>query len=121
MAELDRTYLIGGYESVLVDENPEIVPVNCSGGSFVYYQFSEGLQAVLYVKLDDGLTTNVYKIVRRNNYNATNEPSISDDLTKGYDIGSEWYYNGDIYKCVNNASKSAVWKMITFIENDGTV
>ena len=43
------------------------------------------------------------------NFEATGVPSSSDDTTQGYQIGSLWTYNGQLYICENANSGNANW------------
>jgi len=43
------------------------------------------------------------------NFEATGVPSSSDDITQGYQVGSLWTYNGQLYICENANSGNANW------------
>jgi hypothetical protein len=45
------------------------------------------------------------------NYTASTAPTVTDDVTKGYVIGSQWVdtVSGYTYVCVNNTTGAAVW------------
>jgi hypothetical protein len=45
----------------------------------------------------------------KSNLNATSAPTKTDDLTKGYSVGSTWIYNGTTYTCTANITGAAVW------------
>jgi len=42
-------------------------------------------------------------------YDATATPTVNDDTSEGYSVGSEWQYDGTIYKCVDATEGAAVW------------
>lgn len=44
----------------------------------------------------------------KDNFSASANPTSSDNSSLGYAVGSRWYYNGNIFMCVN-ATGSAVW------------
>ncbi len=39
-------------------------------------------------------------------------PTVNDDNTKGFDVGTEWHTGSQIYKCRSNATGAAVWSQI---------
>lgn len=43
------------------------------------------------------------------NYSATAAPTVNDDEGDGYEAGSKWFYDGDIWLCVNSTSGGAQW------------
>jgi hypothetical protein len=53
----------------------------------------------------------------KNNYEATTDPTTSNDGTQGYGKGSEWLNttDGGMFKCINSATGTAIWKEITFV------
>lgn len=48
-----------------------------------------------------------------NNYAATTNPGVSNDVTQGYEVGSEWINTstGAVYKCVSAAAGAASWAL----------
>lgn len=51
-------------------------------------------------------------IIREVRYTFTNTPTINDDITKGFTIGSRWVLdNGDIYVCSDDTTGAAVWNL----------
>ena len=46
------------------------------------------------------------------NFDATNPPSASDDVTAQYEVGSKWYdiVNHVEYTCLDNTENNAIWK-----------
>ena len=57
----------------------------------------------------------------KNNYSAIVDPTVNDDITQGYKIGSKWVNNNsnEEYCCTDNATGAAVWEnstVDTFIE-----
>jgi hypothetical protein len=52
--------------------------------------------------------------IRQSLYNFGNIPTINDDFSKGYQIGSLWTLdNGDTYICADNTTSAAVWVLNT--------
>ena len=45
----------------------------------------------------------------KSNLNAVSAPTITDDLSKGYSLGSTWIYNSVTYTCTTDTTGSAVW------------
>jgi hypothetical protein len=63
---------------------------------------------VLYVMGSSGNT------IRQSLFNFSNAPTIDDDDTKGYQVGSRWTWdNGRIYVCSDNTTGAAVWTQQT--------
>ena len=61
---------------------------------------------VLYVMGSSGNT------IRWSLYNFTNAPAVTDDNTKGYQIGSRWTLDdGSIYLCSDASTGAAVWTL----------
>ncbi len=44
-----------------------------------------------------------------NNFSASANPTVNDDSGDGYSLGSTWYYNGNLFRCVNATVGAAVW------------
>lgn len=62
----------------------------------------------LYVMGGDGFT------IREVSHNFTTTPTVNDDSTKGFDIGSRWILdNGDVYVCEDDNEASAIWELQT--------
>jgi hypothetical protein len=60
----------------------------------------------LYTMEQDGLT------IREVSHNFTFAPSVTDDDSKGFVIGSRWILdNGDIYTCTDATTGAAVWSL----------
>jgi hypothetical protein len=58
----------------------------------------------LYIMNDGGTT------IRESGYNFTNTPTVNDDVTKGYVVGSRWVLdNGDVYVCSDSTEGASVW------------
>lgn len=86
-----------------------------------YYQNSivkESGTANIYVSLADDNTGNALSNgtywqymsgFSKNNFTASGAPTVNDDITEGYNYGSKWYYNGDIWMCVDPSEGAAVW------------
>ena len=61
----------------------------------------------------------IYKRTIKNNLTATTDPSVSDDNTKGYSVGSRWINTvaDRAFACMDNATDAAVWEKVT--DSDG--
>jgi hypothetical protein len=60
----------------------------------------------LYVMGDGGTT------IREVSHNFTTTPAATDDVAKGFIVGSRWLLdNGDLYICTDNTSTAAVWEL----------
>jgi len=72
---------------------------------------------VIYVSVaDDNLNNqpphaNWATLALKNNYTATTDPTVNDDVDEGYDVGSTWINNtsGAIFVCIDNTDGAAVW------------
>ena len=51
----------------------------------------------------------------KKNLVATVGPTVTDDQTAGYSVGSDWFdiTNDDAYVCLDNSTGAAVWKKTT--------
>ena len=66
----------------------------------------------LYVLEQNGLT------IRETKYKFSFTPTVNDDSTKGFIIGSRWILdNGDVYLCTDATTATAVWEL----QSAGTV
>jgi hypothetical protein len=56
-------------------------------------------------------------LTSKKNIITTSSPLVSDDISLGYSIGSEWINetNGKIFRCVDNSEGAALWLQITNI------
>lgn len=83
-------------------------------------QIIEDLATIIgQAKLGDGqypadatmgvLATNV----KKNNFEATTYPLVTDDETLGYSKGSMWIYDVDAYICTDATEGFAIWREIT--------
>ena len=60
----------------------------------------------LYVLEQNGFT------IRETKYNFTTTPTVNDDSTKGFVIGSRWILDdGDVYVCTDATTATAVWEL----------
>lgn len=60
----------------------------------------------LYVLEQNGFT------IRETKYNFTFTPTVNDDSTKGFVIGSRWILdNGNVYLCTDATTATAVWEL----------
>ena len=50
---------------------------------------------------------------RKNNLAAVNAPLFNDDVSKGYAVGSIWYFNGLLYMCNTATVDNAQWDVIS--------
>jgi uncharacterized Zn-binding protein involved in type VI secretion len=55
-----------------------------------------------------------------NSYNKTSDPTISDDSSLGYVIGSQWFNDttDTMWVCVDDTDDSAMWRPITYSTTD---
>jgi len=53
----------------------------------------------------------------KNNLGATGSPTSTDDVTKGYQLGSRWVENGEEWVCLNSTVSTAVWKKTSIISH----
>jgi nitrogen fixation protein len=61
----------------------------------------------LYTMQQDGFT------IREVSHNFTATPTVNDDITKGFVIGSRWILdNGDVYVCSDETASAAVWVIV---------
>jgi nitrogen fixation protein len=61
----------------------------------------------LYTMQQDGFT------IREVSHNFTFTPTVNDDITKGFVIGSRWILdNGDVYVCSDETASAAVWVIV---------
>ncbi|CAB4148726.1 hypothetical protein UFOVP532_26 [uncultured Caudovirales phage] len=68
----------------------------------------------LYVMGDGGTT------IREVSHNFTTTPAATDDITKGFIVGSRWLLdNGTLYVCTDNTDDTAVWELQTAVTSVG--
>jgi hypothetical protein len=61
----------------------------------------------LYVMGGDGFT------IREVSHNFTTLPTLNDDDTKGFVVGSRWILdNGDVYVCIDDTTGAAAWELV---------
>lgn len=59
--------------------------------------------------------------IREVNYKFNIAPTATDDITKGYYVGSRWVLdNGDIYVCTDSTLNAAVWQIETYADWNAT-
>jgi len=58
--------------------------------------------------------------VKKSNLEAVATPTINDDITAGYAVGSLWIYNGSLYVCLDNTAAAAVWDKVIQVTDTGT-
>lgn len=70
------------------------------------------MQTVLWSPKIGDVNVNVALI---NNYAATTDPGVSNDITQGYSVGSNWYNSSDDvwWVCVSAAEGAAEWQVLT--------
>ena len=107
------TTQIGDLDLIWTDQNPNITPVNAGRGSWIFHQ-NGGLPA-WYIKLDDGITTNIATLMARSNPAGTAPPAVTDDETKGYKPQSRYTdtVGQNEYTCISAAVGAALWKVVT--------
>jgi hypothetical protein len=70
----------------------------------------------LYILQQDGFT------IREVRYNFTITPTVNDDATKGFVIGSKWVMDDGLeYVCADSATGAAVWDISTLWEQEDGV
>jgi hypothetical protein len=54
-----------------------------------------------------------------NRFDATTDPTVNDDITEGYDVGSSWINisTGIHFRCVDETAGAAVWVRLPFDED----
>jgi hypothetical protein len=68
----------------------------------------------LYVMGDGGTT------IREVSHNFTTTPVATDDITKGFIVGSRWLLDdGTLYICTDNTDDTAVWELQTAVTSVG--
>lgn len=111
MSIIGSTDIADGSLCVLVNHDPKSVATDVKKGSLII----DG-NGKMYRKMDDGPTTNVCGVAAHKcNNEAIVPPTVDDDSTDGYDVGSRWF---DVtaekeYVCINPAEGAAVWKETT--------
>lgn len=65
----------------------------------------------------DGTVGTVATNVVKMNYDAEAEPTVNDDETDGYAIGSEWIYDERCWKCLDATEGAALWKEFEWVED----
>lgn len=58
------------------------------------------------------VSANNYTLIKTN-LNALGLPSVNDDTTQGYSVGSLWKYENNVWICTDNTANNAIWKLIT--------
>lgn len=60
---------------------------------------------------------NIQTAYHKDNFNATSNPTVNDDETGGYCVGSHWINRStnDAFLCFDATDGAAVWKEITFV------
>jgi|688.fasta_scaffold552413_2 hypothetical protein len=55
------------------------------------------------------------------NENSLIDPTVNDDLNKGFTVGSFWFNRSinKCYICLNNTQNNAVWKLLTLTDENG--
>ena len=102
------TDLGDGIRAVTVDADPRSTAVDAPAGSLILWS------GLVFFKVDSGSTTNMNAIPRKNNLAATTDPTVNDDNTLGYGIGSLWAHtvDGHMFICTDPSTGAAVWKGI---------
>lgn len=75
------------------------------------------LETLGHVKAETDADGKLILDIPKSNYNAINTPTVNDDSSKGYSIGSRWIDITHQYKqefaCVDDSEGEAVWKQTT--------
>ena len=106
--------LLGDIDAVWSDDiDPTLTAFDLPKGSWFFYQ--NGGLPHWFIKTDDGLTTNYSTVMARSTANGTAAPTVSDDVTRGYQPQSRWTDTVGVneYTCISSAVGAAVWKITT--------
>lgn len=111
MAVLSENSFGYDVEFLVVDHDPCHTPTHCGRGSLIVHvdEVTPFAKPVYFYKLDDGSTTNVERVIKRDNYSAGVVPSVTDDTSFGFDVGSKWWDGTNLYECVDGTPGAAVW------------
>jgi len=92
---------------IVVDHDPSAVATDLMKGCIIVRQSDHAW----FQKLDNGSTTNIVRLFYKNNYTATSNPGVSNDITEGYEAGSQWLNTSTntFFKCAKNSNGAAVW------------
>jgi hypothetical protein len=76
-----------------------------------------GFCAPVYIKIDDttGMTVDRNVLAPKTNYLAITNPTATDDLLSGYNVGSIWLnkVTNEVWCCTNDTTGAAVWQNLT--------
>lgn len=92
-----------------VDHDPTVVATDCFAGSILVFVPS----GQVFIKKDDGSTTNVTANVNiKNNLAALVDPTVADDSTLFYSIGSIWIntVTDTVFTATDVTAAAAVWR-----------
>ena len=53
---------------------------------------------------------------QKNNLLAQVGPMVTDDETKGYEVGSRWIVGAEVYTCINAIATNAIWQRQVLVE-----
>jgi hypothetical protein len=64
--------------------------------------------------IDDYLrkTDAIEDLQKQANYSFAGNPTVTDDQSKGWSVGSKVYNGSNLYECVDNTVGAAVWLLI---------
>lgn len=70
------------------------------------------------MSLLSSLLSPIYK--PKNNLTATTNPTVNDDITLGYQTGSQWFNQStsEMFVCISNADGAAVWEQTSLTIDD---
>ena len=93
MAILSEVSLGDTISFIVVDDNPNSVPVDCFKGSLICWVDKDipNFNPILHYKTTDGPTTDVIQIVTRDMWDATVDPAPTDNVLFGFNTGSRWF------------------------------
>jgi len=93
----------------LKNENGKIIPFNVNE----YIPVTHGGTSRNLLSDDHSILGNGTGPVKliKNNFNAINNPTNSDDVRNGYSVSSRWIdkYNHIEYVCIDNTENNAIW------------
>ena len=78
---------------------------------------------LVYYKNKDGYSGIVTELNPKNNNNSSVDPTLTNDQSEFYSIGSYWFNlsTKKLWVCVDNSVGSAIWKLTTLTDNDGNI
>lgn len=84
---------------------PDTLPIRAPDGTV--YRVNANTYGGLVAESDNGVSTKVPKAV----LDASTNPTVDQDITEGYEVGSRWFNiaTGEQFLCVDNTNGQAIW------------